>query len=172
MVIGGAPARASVCFAVPVQLCQLKTAPKKPLLTAITLLLHLGLVGKKNRASFLFDGVCMLDELALRLTLQGRMRCWNSGTAIRLGRTRSVFHSLVASSIFVKIESGQCLKQAVRIAGGISVMFRSNHRMLYCRFSPKIVVQPLMQFFFSRSRHTSGKLYPPALPGQSITALQ
>ena len=33
--------------------------------------------------------LCMLDELAVHLKVQGRMR-WSPGTATRLGRTRSV----------------------------------------------------------------------------------
>lgn len=35
----------------------------------------------------------MLDELAMRLRVQGRMR-WSPGTATRLGRARSVIRSL------------------------------------------------------------------------------
>lgn len=36
--------------------------------------------------------LCMLDELAMRFKVQGRMR-WSPGTATRLGRARSVICS-------------------------------------------------------------------------------
>lgn len=38
--------------------------------------------------------LCTLDELAMRLRVQGGMR-WRPRTAIRLGRTRSVIRSLL-----------------------------------------------------------------------------
>ena len=42
--------------------------------------------------------LCMLDELAVRLRVQGGMR-WSPGTATRLGRTRSVIRSLLAHAV-------------------------------------------------------------------------
>lgn len=40
--------------------------------------------------------LCMLDELAMRLRVQGGMR-WSPGTATRLGRVQSVIRSLLAA---------------------------------------------------------------------------
>lgn len=45
--------------------------------------------------------LCMLDELAVHLKVQGRMR-WSPGTVTRLGRTRSVIGSpLLHATTFI-----------------------------------------------------------------------
>lgn len=62
--------------------------------------------------------LCMLDELAMRLKVQGGMR-WSPGTATRLGRTGSVIRSLplhATSSSSFRVSSSVVIDDVGRIS--------------------------------------------------------
>lgn len=86
----------------------------------------------------------MLDELAVRLKVQGGMR-WSSGTVTRLGRTRSVIGSLgtrycsmqrLYQLLFIII----VILPSIVIRGNrtmleLGLMFRANQMVEKCRLS-------------------------------------
>ena len=109
--------------------------------------------------------LCMLDELAVRLRVQGGMR-WRPGTATRLGRTRSVIRSLLAPC------SALIFLPSIVMRGNRRcwMKYRSNHRLeesaalpCFCQLHSGNMMEPLEHHRQVCSTQTS-EASPPNIP--------